>query len=605
MDGGAREARSRVIPAPESALRSHPCGALPSAPAEVSLLPRISGCQSEDLIPLALQGGDGTQFRQGDGHAVAQGEMGAEEVVVGDEEGGEGDGAVARGKAASGADVVLVGAIEAFDELLEGAKFFRYGVEIFQADHLSQGVRRLGRGAMRVEEVQAGLISGVAVGDEAQGPVLGQGARGFPQRHGGGQSIALGSDVIGRDVMSLGIEKEKSVVVLAVDAEVGFIAGGGVAEGALVAEVEGVAGVSGRLGIVEDGLVAEGHAEDLPEDLGGLARRQGKRDVESEDEAEHVGRALQTGQVDGGTIGRGRRQLAGREVVLAILIVELELRGTELLPQLFVPVQGLELLLIMRAAERRTFIDGAVGALLPAEQGGMAVRAPVRRFRGAQVRSDLGVAVTNLAAQLRGFAAIVGVEIVAGCAAMRTTTSAGHGVDSAALDGGERSMVLALKLFAQLPPVESAGGRGRLSEGRLGIHGEVAVMRMLLAKVIARLRLRLGVGEDSLQLLDERLQILAGKFPAEPKHETWYVAHGGESLGEPGSSWHDEMGKRDFTAFLRGRQVPLTPFHRPPRDADQLNLHMWADRPQKGGRKPKSSYLPHIQIVTGKEMENL
>ena len=144
-------------------------------------------------------------------------------------------------------------------------------------------------------------------------------------------------------------------------------------------------------------------------------------------------------------------------------------------------------------------------------------------------------------------------------------------------------MVLALKLFAQLPPVESAGGRGRLSEGRLGIHGEVAVMRMLLAKVIARLRLRLGVGEDSLQLLDERLQILAGKFPAEPKHETWYVAHGGESLGNLAGSLHDEMGKRDFTAFLRGRQVPLTPFHRPPRDADQLNLHMWPTDRKKGG----------------------
>ena len=57
-----------------------------------------------------------------------------------------------------------------------------------------------------------------------------------------------GSDVIGRDVMSLGIEKEESVLVLAGDANVGFIAGGGVAEGAFVAEVEGVAVVSGAPG---------------------------------------------------------------------------------------------------------------------------------------------------------------------------------------------------------------------------------------------------------------------------------------------------------------------------------------------------------------------
>ena len=137
--------------APESSRpRSRRSGRIPAEPYP-PLRPRLvyshglQAASSEDLIPLALQGGDGTQFRQGDGHAVAQGEMGAEEVVVGDEEGGEGHGAIARGKAASGADVVLVGAIEAFDELLEGAKFFRYGVEIFQADHLSQGVRRVGQ----------------------------------------------------------------------------------------------------------------------------------------------------------------------------------------------------------------------------------------------------------------------------------------------------------------------------------------------------------------------------------------------------------------------------------------------------------------------------
>ena len=200
--------------------------------------------------------------------------MGAQEVVVGDKEGGEGHGAVASGKATSGTDVVFVGAIEAFDELLEGAKFLGDRVEIFQTDDLTQGVGGLGSGAVGVEEVHAGLISGVAIGDEAQGLILGQGARGLAQSHGGGQGIALRSDVIGRDVMPLGVEKEESVLVLAGDANIGFVAGSGVAEGGFVAEVEGVAVVSGGLGIVEDGLVAEGHAEDLPR---GLARSCGRR----------------------------------------------------------------------------------------------------------------------------------------------------------------------------------------------------------------------------------------------------------------------------------------------------------------------------------------
>ena len=92
-------------------------------------------------------------------------------------------------------------------------------------------------------------------------------------------------------------------MVLAGDADIGFVAGGGGAEGTFVTEVESVAVVSRGLGIVEHGLIAEGHAEDLAQDLRGLARREGKRDVEGEDEAEHVGRAMQAGEVDGGAIG--------------------------------------------------------------------------------------------------------------------------------------------------------------------------------------------------------------------------------------------------------------------------------------------------------------
>ena len=40
--GGASEARSRPIPAPESALRSHPCGALSSAPATGKFTPTLA-----------------------------------------------------------------------------------------------------------------------------------------------------------------------------------------------------------------------------------------------------------------------------------------------------------------------------------------------------------------------------------------------------------------------------------------------------------------------------------------------------------------------------------------------------------------------------------
>ena len=49
---------------------------------------------------------------------------------MGDEQGGESHGAVLSSEAAGGADMVLVSAIEAFDELLEGAKLGGDGVAI-------------------------------------------------------------------------------------------------------------------------------------------------------------------------------------------------------------------------------------------------------------------------------------------------------------------------------------------------------------------------------------------------------------------------------------------------------------------------------------------
>ncbi len=64
---------------------------------------------------------------------------------MGDKQRGEGQGAILSSEATSRAHVVLVGAIETFDELLEGAKLGGDGVAIFQADHLPQGMGGLGK----------------------------------------------------------------------------------------------------------------------------------------------------------------------------------------------------------------------------------------------------------------------------------------------------------------------------------------------------------------------------------------------------------------------------------------------------------------------------
>jgi hypothetical protein len=84
---------------------------------------------------------------------------------------------------------------------------------------------------------------------------------------------------------------------------------------------------------------------------------------------------------------------------------------------------------------------------------------------------------------------------------------------------------------------------------------------MLLAKIVAGLNLRFASGQDLLQLLDEISQVLAGKFPAEPKHQSCYLAHGGESLGNLAGSLDGDLGKRDFTAFLVLRSSPNPRLH--------------------------------------------
>ena len=94
--------------------------------------------------------------------------------------------------------------------------------------------------------------------------------------------------------------------MLAGDADIGLVPGGGVAERGFAAEVEGVAVVSGPLGVVEDGLIAERHPKDLAQHLSGLAGGEGEGDVEGQDEPQPIGRTMNPTPVDGRAMGSGR-----------------------------------------------------------------------------------------------------------------------------------------------------------------------------------------------------------------------------------------------------------------------------------------------------------
>jgi hypothetical protein len=211
-------------------------------------------------------------------------------------------------------------------------------------------------------------------------------------------------------------------------------------------------------------------------------------------------------------------------------------------------------------------------------------------------------AATDFAAQLGVLAAIVKVEEIAWGAAAGAGTSRRREATTAPLDGSQRPTLDALVIGTQLPPVQGGrGGRGArwLGQGRLGINVKIAVVRMLLAEVVARLNLRLAPGQDLLQFLDEFLQIRAGEFSAEPKDQSWYLAHGGESLGNPASSANE---------VLRGETSPLSSFpikshlaHSALRPEPSKST---PSRSKPGGESRNRCPAQSIQRTTGLKMRN-
>ena len=155
-------------------------------------------------------------------------------------------------------------------------------------------------------------------------------------------------------------------------------------------------------------------------------------------------------------------------------------------------------------------------------------------------------------------------------------------------------------LSTQLLPVQGGGERWRsgwLGEGSAGIDVEIAIVWMLLAEVVARLRFGLSSGENLLQLLDKFLQVLAGKFPTEPKYQAWYAAHGGESLGNLASSAKEG---------LRRETSPLSSFlikPDPARSALRLEPPRATPfRSKRGGESSHWCFAQSIQRTTGLKM---
>jgi hypothetical protein len=92
-------------------------------------------------------------------------------------------------------------------------------------------------------------------------------------------------------------------------------------------------------------------------------------------------------------------------------------------------------------------------------------------------------------------------------------------------------------------------GLGRLSQGSPGIDIEIAIMRMLLAEIIAGSNLGFPLRENLLELTDDLFQFLTGKVFTKPQHKSCYFAQGG------GSPWNwtgsfDSLQKRETSPPL-------------------------------------------------------
>jgi len=129
-------------------------------------------------------------------------------------------------------------------------------------------------------------------------------------------------------------------------------------------------------------------------------------------------------------------------------------------------------------------------------------------------------------------------------------------------------------------------------------------MRMLLAEVVAGLRLGLTPGENLLEFVDQLLQLLAGKFPAEPKHQSWYVVHGGDSLRNLAGSWKVDWERESSPPFLfavKSRRSSTLKAERgkPPCLPNRPRLIV------AGGRKQNRQHPPENQQIIGLNKESL
>lgn len=256
---------------------------------------------------------------------------------MGNEQRRERDGPIPRAKAIGDADVMFVSAIEPLDELFIMTIFFRLAVEILQTNDLvmNKGLTVSLRATLGIDKMERIGISGVAVcnvGDDLLG--IGGACR-FLHGNRRGQGAARIGEVISDNLPAAFGEKEKDEAVFTANFDVGFIASQSRIEGSLVREIEVMAVKSRGFSIIEHGLIRNDDTKELPEHERGFARADRKGNIERENQAHQMRRLMNAVQRDACGTGRRVAEMFFGVMMLAVLIVQFELRQTLRLQLLF------------------------------------------------------------------------------------------------------------------------------------------------------------------------------------------------------------------------------------------------------------------------------
>jgi hypothetical protein len=148
--------------------------------------------------------------------------VGSQEVVMGDEQGDQGESTIGAVKAVRRFDMVFEGSVESFDELLVGSELLGLTVEILEADDLAVLEGRV-FGSLGVEEVDTCGIGGVSIGDQDKGLVRICGANGLSHCNNGREGSSGACQVVGRDLEALGRDEEEHIVMFPQDLDVGLV----------------------------------------------------------------------------------------------------------------------------------------------------------------------------------------------------------------------------------------------------------------------------------------------------------------------------------------------------------------------------------------------